>query len=180
MDKILKLTSSAAAPTPTAPLPNSSFHSLLFSPDDIMPLPSLPSSSLPLPSSSLPLPSLPLPQSLSSPIHQLQNTPSSSTSSQSPFPSSQPFSTLPGNSICDIPSMVDLAFRLCLQIFLPEVLKTHTLTGKRGHGKLDAVKMGYIKQQVLTTFKANERNWEDVVDRLQLKLKNYRKKIFKK
>ena len=80
--------------------------------------------------------------------------------------------TLPGDfSVChpDLSAMVDFTFGIVRNTFKPEVLMTHTISGKRGNRKLNTFQMGLIKQQVITSFSGTEKDWVDIVERLALK-----------
>ena len=75
--------------------------------------------------------------------------------------------------------MVDYTFGIVLNTFQPETLKTHTISGKRGHKKLPVYQIQLIKQQVMSTFPAvTEYDWAGIMERLTLKL-NHRNKLAK-
>ena len=90
--------------------------------------------------------------------------------------------SLPGNSNVfhpEITKMVDYTFGIVLNTFQPETLKTHTISGKRGHKK-KIYQIQLIKQQVMSTFPAvTEYDWAGIMERLTLKLKNHRNKLAK-
>jgi len=69
-----------------------------------------------------------------------------------------------------------MAFNLIISNFPAEILKTSTLTGKRGCAILNPEKIELIKYNTLMAVGGNDIDWSNSIENIQTKLRNYRKK----
>jgi len=149
--------------------------------DEINSLPA--SSSLSSSSSSLPPSLSQLPSSSSSQQSSSQQSSSQQSSSQqstSAAASQRSFNyqlTTSDSTPADKKKYIsDMAFNLIISNFPAEILKTSTLTGKRGCAILNPEKIELIKYNTLMAVGGNDIDWSNSIENIQTKLRNYRKK----
>ena len=89
----------------------------------------------------------------------------------------QPISSFSPSSMVE--TMSAMAFKSIKNQFPPDILKTHNINGGRGLLQLDIRKIWQIKRDVLVACGGNDTQWNVVLKKLHVKLKNYRNNCLK-